>query len=109
LEGIEMAWLKLMKHDGSRILVNTDEVSEVHRITNSSGDGFGAAIWSHGEATGVDESAGEIAAMIEQAERRELVRRFALAIVSTEYPRNQAVAAIWKFASDLADAEPQGG
>jgi hypothetical protein len=43
----------------------------------------------------------------EQAERRELVRRFALAIVSTEYPRNQAVAAIWKFASDLADAEPK--
>jgi hypothetical protein len=37
------------------------------------------------------------------------VRRFALAIVSTEYPRNQAVAAIWKFASDLADAEPKGG
>jgi len=104
-----MAWLKLMKHDGSRILVNTDEVSEVHRVKDSSGNGFGAAIWSHGEATGVDESAEEIAAMIEQAERRELVRRFALAIVSTEYPRNQAVAAIWKFASDLADAEPQGG
>jgi len=45
----------------------------------------------------------------EQEERRELVRRFALAIVSTEYPRNQAVAAIWKFASDLADAEPKIG
>lgn len=107
-----MAWLKLMKHDGSRILVNTDEVSEVHRITNSSGDGFGAAIWSHGEATGVDESAEEIAAMIEQAEWRDRVLKVACAIMSNELTAGLTSEQLWARAVRFAAMDPerpQGG
>jgi hypothetical protein len=112
LEGIEMAWLKLMKHDGSRILVNTDEVSEVHWITNSSGDGFGAAIWSHGEATGVDESAEEVAAMIERDVWRERVLRVACAIMANEHAARLTSEQVWALAVHVAAIDPerpQGG
>lgn len=43
----------------------------------------------------------------EQEERRELVRRFALAIVGTEYAGDLVAEWIWKFASTLADMEPK--
>ena len=43
----------------------------------------------------------------EQEERRELVRRFAVAIVGANYSSNVADEVVWNMASKLADAEPK--
>ena len=102
-----MAWLKLMKHDGSRILVNTDKVSEVHRVKDSSGDGFGAAIWSHGAATGVHESVEEITAMIEQAEWRERALQVACAIMANEHAAGLTSEQVWARAVHFAAMDPE--
>ena len=42
----------------------------------------------------------------EQDERRELVRRFAVAIAGTEYGGDIAIDSIWGFASKITAAEP---
>jgi len=42
----------------------------------------------------------------EQEERRELVRRFAVAIVRTEWAADYAEHDIWRLAGQMADAEP---
>ena len=42
----------------------------------------------------------------EQEERRELVRRFAVAIVRTEWAADYAEHGIWRLAGQMADAEP---
>ena len=43
----------------------------------------------------------------EQEERRELVRRFAVAIVRTEWAADYAEHDIWRLAGQMADAEPK--
>lgn len=43
----------------------------------------------------------------EQEERRELVRRFAVAIAGTEYAADIAPGWVWKLATAMADKEPR--
>ncbi len=102
-----MAWLKLMKHDGNTILVNTGEVSEVRQIKDSFGDDLGAAIWSHGELMGVRESAEDIAAMIERAEWRERVLKVACAIMSNEHANGLTSEQVWARAVRFAAMDPE--
>lgn len=102
-----MAWLRLTKVDGNMLLVNTDQVSEIRRVKDSSGDDFGAALWSYGEATGVHETVGEIAAMIADAEWRERVLRCACAIMSNEHANGLTSEQVWARAARFAAMEPE--
>ena len=43
----------------------------------------------------------------EQAERRELIKQFALAIVASDTTGNMPIARVWQYAAEFADYEGQ--
>ena len=45
----------------------------------------------------------------EQERKRELVRRFAVAIAGTEWAAGYSESEVWRFANNMADAEPKSG
>lgn len=96
-----MAWLKLMKHDGNTILVNTDQASEFTAYSN------GVTVWLPAFSTDVRESVDEIATMIDKAEWRERVLRVACAILSNNRGDGLTSDQVWARAVRFAMVEPE--
>ena len=96
-----MTWLKLTLQDGRTTIVNSDEVSEICDLRDSNG----AAVWSHGTVTEVQESVEDIGEMIRTGESRKSVERIFLAIVYN-FPHGYDPEEIWDAANTLDSAGP---
>lgn len=94
-----MAWLRLTMQDGRTTIFNSDEVSEICDLRDSTG----AAIWSCGTVTEARESVEEIAAMIEQAVWCDRVLQVACALLSNKHSNGltseQVLARAMRFAA----------
>ena len=97
-----MAWLKLTHLDGRRAILNTDQISEISERNGSIETGIRA----DGALKFFRESVDEIAAMIEQAERRERVDRIFRAIVYN-FPQGYDPAEIWDTAWRMLEARDE--
>lgn len=100
-----MVWLKLTHRDGTKCLINSDQVSEIYGCpgpVRSTG-----AMRMGDSVVPVEETVDEIAAMIETAEWRERALKVACAIITNEHAAGLRSEHVWSRAVHFAAMHPE--